>query len=155
VDYVRSSETSVLTKASRHHMPENVIFNHKHCRDCVKFDVFTAVTMKNAVFWNVTSCGSCRNDVSEEHIASIIRVRKMDELGTTLAVTNNRSTLRYVPPKRWFLQEPHGDISQKKAFFKRVLIGFYVFKAVTMKHAVFWNMTTPCSSCENRRFGGT
>jgi hypothetical protein len=27
----------------------------------VRFEVFTAVTMKNAVFWNVTSCGSCKN----------------------------------------------------------------------------------------------
>jgi hypothetical protein len=28
---------------------------------CVRFDVFTAVTMKNGVFWDVTSCGSCKN----------------------------------------------------------------------------------------------
>jgi hypothetical protein len=27
----------------------------------VRFEVFTAVTMKNAVFWDVTSCGSCKN----------------------------------------------------------------------------------------------
>jgi hypothetical protein len=25
----------------------------------VRFEVFTAVTMKNAVFWDVTPCGSC------------------------------------------------------------------------------------------------
>jgi hypothetical protein len=35
-----------------------------------------------------------KTDVSEEFIASIIRVTTMGELGTTLAVTNNRSTLR-------------------------------------------------------------
>jgi demethoxyubiquinone hydroxylase (CLK1/Coq7/Cat5 family) len=35
-----------------------------------------------------------RTDVSEEHIASIIRVKRIGELGTTLAVTSNRSTLR-------------------------------------------------------------
>jgi hypothetical protein len=34
-----------------------------------------------------------RADVSLEHIASIIRVRRISELGT-LAVTSNRSTLR-------------------------------------------------------------
>jgi hypothetical protein len=28
---------------------------------CVRFEVFTAVTMKNAVFWDVTPCGSCKN----------------------------------------------------------------------------------------------
>jgi hypothetical protein len=27
----------------------------------VRFEVFTAVTMKNDVFWNVTPCGSCKN----------------------------------------------------------------------------------------------
>jgi hypothetical protein len=27
----------------------------------VRFDVFKAVTMKNAVSWDVMSCGSCRN----------------------------------------------------------------------------------------------
>jgi hypothetical protein len=30
-------------------------------RFCVRFEVFTAVTMKIAVFWDVTPCGSCRN----------------------------------------------------------------------------------------------
>jgi hypothetical protein len=28
-------------------------------RNYVRFDIFTAVTMKNAVFWDVTPCGSC------------------------------------------------------------------------------------------------
>jgi hypothetical protein len=27
----------------------------------VRFEVFTVVTMKNGVFWNVTPCGSCKN----------------------------------------------------------------------------------------------
>jgi hypothetical protein len=27
----------------------------------VRFEVFTAVTMKNGVFWNVKPCGSCKN----------------------------------------------------------------------------------------------
>jgi hypothetical protein len=26
--------------------------------NCVRFEVFTAVTMKNAIFWDVTPCGS-------------------------------------------------------------------------------------------------
>jgi hypothetical protein len=26
-----------------------------------RFEVFTAVTMKDAVFWDVTPCGSCKN----------------------------------------------------------------------------------------------
>jgi hypothetical protein len=27
----------------------------------VRFEDFTAVTMKNSVFWDVTPCGSCKN----------------------------------------------------------------------------------------------
>jgi hypothetical protein len=30
-------------------------------KGCVRFQVFTAVTMKNGVFWDVTPCGSCKN----------------------------------------------------------------------------------------------
>jgi hypothetical protein len=35
-----------------------------------------------------------RNDVSEELSATIIRVKRICELGTALAVTSNRRTLR-------------------------------------------------------------
>jgi hypothetical protein len=61
-----------------------------------------------------------RSDVSEECITSIIRVTTIGELGNTLAVTSNQSTLLpvtdNVPPKCWFLQEPHGVTSQKTVF---------------------------------------
>jgi hypothetical protein len=30
---------------------------------CVSFVIFTAVTIKNASFWDVTPCGSCRNRI--------------------------------------------------------------------------------------------
>jgi hypothetical protein len=88
-----------------------------------------------------------RTDVSEEGIASIIRVTRIGELRTTLAVTSNRSTLHIIflhnvlrllftanadlsspikiiliivaiyTSKRRFLQEPQGVTSQKTAFF--------------------------------------
>jgi hypothetical protein len=44
----------------------------------VRFEVFTAVTMKNCVFWDVSPCGAFKNR----------------RLGGTLAVTGNRRTLR-------------------------------------------------------------
>jgi hypothetical protein len=47
-----------------------------------------------------------RTDVSEERSASI-RVTRIGELGTTLAVTSNRRTQR----------TPHGVTSQKTPFF--------------------------------------
>jgi hypothetical protein len=40
------------------------------------------------------SVAPVRTDVSEELSASIIRVTRIDELGTTPAVTSNRRTLR-------------------------------------------------------------
>jgi hypothetical protein len=33
----------------------------KQEHDCVRFEVFTAVAMKDGVFWDVTPCGSCKN----------------------------------------------------------------------------------------------
>jgi hypothetical protein len=57
----------------------------------IRFEVFTAVTMKNGVFWDVTPCGFVRTDVSEELSVSFIRVTRIRELGTTLAVTSHHS----------------------------------------------------------------
>jgi hypothetical protein len=56
--------------------------------------------MKNGVLRDV------RTDVSEELSASLIRMTRIGELGTTL-----------VPLKRRFIQEPHGVTSKKTAFF--------------------------------------
>jgi hypothetical protein len=54
-------------------------------------------------------------DVSDERIASIIRVTRIGELGTTIAATSNRSTLlRNVGS--W----PRGVTSQKTAFFREL-----------------------------------
>jgi hypothetical protein len=53
-----------------------------------------------------------RTDVSEECSASIIKMTRIGELGTMLAVTR-----RYFPPEFRFLQEPHYVTSQKTAFF--------------------------------------
>jgi hypothetical protein len=44
--------------------------------------------VKDDVFWEVTPCGSSKTDVSEELSASFIRVTRIGELGTTLAVTS-------------------------------------------------------------------
>jgi hypothetical protein len=46
---------------------ERLTGTYKQCGFCgwtlchEKFEVFTAVTMKNGVFWEVTPCGSCKN----------------------------------------------------------------------------------------------
>jgi hypothetical protein len=56
----------------------------------VRFEVFTAVTMKNGVFWDVTPCGSCG---SEEPSASFIRVTRIGELGTALGISSQRASV--------------------------------------------------------------
>jgi hypothetical protein len=44
--------------------------------------------LKNAIFWDVMLCGALvGTDISEERIASIIRVEKISQLGTALVVT--------------------------------------------------------------------
>jgi hypothetical protein len=52
----------------------------------IKFDVFTAVTVKNDVLWMLRRVALVRTDVWEERSASIIRVTRIGELGTTVAV---------------------------------------------------------------------
>jgi hypothetical protein len=51
----------------------------------VRFEVFTALTMKNCVFWDVTPCGSCKN----RRVGGTQRLHhqgaRIGELGTTLA----------------------------------------------------------------------
>jgi hypothetical protein len=61
----------------------NSIFsNSDHVPWNVRFKVFTAVTMKNAVFLDVSRVTLVRTDVSEEPIASIIRVTRYGELNS-------------------------------------------------------------------------
>jgi hypothetical protein len=46
-----------------------------------------------------------KTDVSEELSASFIRVTRISELGTTLAVTSNRRKLRLVVSALWYGSE--------------------------------------------------
>jgi hypothetical protein len=45
---------------------------------------------KNAVFWHVCGTDLVRIDVSEERSATINKVIRIGELGTTIALTSNR-----------------------------------------------------------------
>jgi hypothetical protein len=44
----------------------------------IRFEIFTAVTMKNTILWNMALV---RADVSEEHIDLIIMVKRIREIG--------------------------------------------------------------------------
>jgi hypothetical protein len=52
----------------------------------IRFEVFTAVTMKNAVFWDVAPFDSVRTDMPEDRVASIFR---MEGLRTWNNVNSN------------------------------------------------------------------
>jgi hypothetical protein len=73
------------------------------------------VTMKNAVIWYVRSCGSYKIRRFRGRIASIIRVTRISELESTLAVTSKPRKMR------------RNDVtSQKTSFFRnvfRLLVG--------------------------------
>jgi hypothetical protein len=53
----------VFLHISNFTVPFFIIRTHKSCihLNRVRFEVFTAVTMKNGVFLDVTPCGSCKN----------------------------------------------------------------------------------------------
>jgi phage shock protein PspC (stress-responsive transcriptional regulator) len=69
----------------------------------VRFCVFTAVTIKNVVFWDVMPYGSYRNRVLKEHDPSIIRVLTilatlmMEALHSSETSVLTRATRRNIP----------------------------------------------------------
>jgi hypothetical protein len=56
-----SSETSVLTRVTWRNNPEDTILQVSTKQMYVRFEVFMALIMKNAVFWDVTPYSSCMN----------------------------------------------------------------------------------------------
>jgi hypothetical protein len=68
--------------------------------------------MKNPSCGMLRRVAFVRTNIPEEHIASIIMVTRIGELGTTLAVTSNRRM-----PRKNSAQGPHGVTFQKTAFF--------------------------------------
>jgi hypothetical protein len=54
INYLHMIKTSTGPTYDRENLYKNV----------VRFEVFTAVTMKNGVFWDVTPCSSCKNGLS-------------------------------------------------------------------------------------------
>jgi hypothetical protein len=85
-----------------------------------------------------------RTDVLEAFIASLVRMTSIGELGTTLVVTSNRSTLltlflarRHILPKRRFLQEPHNITSQKTAFLMVIAVETSCLTYSTLNYIIF------------------
>jgi hypothetical protein len=88
--------TSVLTRATRRNIPEDDILR-SHQREnltsyTVRFEVFTVVTVKRSIFWDVTPCDSYKKRRFGGTYRPIMRVKRISELGTTLAVSSKWST---------------------------------------------------------------
>jgi hypothetical protein len=74
----------------------------------VRFEVFTAVTMKNGVFWVVTPCGSCKNQ--EPHGVTTQKTPFFKEKICLLLVCNDRLVRAEHPitfPSYFMLYNPH------------------------------------------------
>jgi hypothetical protein len=61
-------------------------------KKALRFYVFRAVPMKNAVFWDVTPCGSCKNDIWEGRSVFIIKVTRIDELADSFPADDKGDT---------------------------------------------------------------
>jgi hypothetical protein len=55
----------------------------------VRFEVFTAVAMKNAVFWDITPCVSCKNRRFGGTYRLHYQGEKNRRVRNTVAVTSN------------------------------------------------------------------
>jgi hypothetical protein len=58
----------------------------------LKFEILSEVTIKNAAFWDVTLCGSCKDRRFGGTYPSIIKVTRIATIGRILAVTSHCST---------------------------------------------------------------
>jgi hypothetical protein len=114
--------------------------NYLRCvttRADVRFEVFTAVAMKNGVFWDVTTFGSCKNrsfggtysfhHQGDSHTAQLPRRR------------HSSTRAEFAEWEQW-ISDLTTDCKQKN-------LG-------SMKNAVFW-VATPCGPYKNRLFGRT
>jgi hypothetical protein len=85
IEYCTSNELlSVTYQITHSHNPEDLNMESKTSK-IVGFVVFTAVTMKNVVFWDVVPCRSCVNQRFGGTCHIHLRGRKIRERGTNVS----------------------------------------------------------------------
>jgi hypothetical protein len=127
-DYVNWS--IILSEEYRQNVPRNA-YVYECKQPQAIFGVLMAMIMKNIFFWDVTTCGSCKN----QNFGGVEHGR-ISELETKSAVTSvnddvtsNIATSSLIlftlmmgailSSKSRFLQEPHGVTYQKTAFLNQ------------------------------------
>jgi hypothetical protein len=58
---IKVEEGGAFNKHAQKRISSGTLFGKLYEIGYVRFEVFTAVTMKNGVFWDVTPRGSCKN----------------------------------------------------------------------------------------------
>jgi hypothetical protein len=124
--------------------------------NCVGFEVYTAVFVKNADLWNMVLCGSHKNrhfrgichlqlqgrkkSISEESVSRLLTDRQQSiSKWLTISLFADFSTVRWrrhVPPKRRFLWDPHSKYQRK------VLV---VSVSVNKKWYICWLLWPTCT----------
>jgi hypothetical protein len=80
----------------------------------LRFKVFTAVIMKNVIFWDMALCSSCVN----RRFGGMYRLHLQGRKIRYRVTSVSRCLQTAVPPKCRFTQNLHGATYQKTAFFK-------------------------------------
>jgi hypothetical protein len=108
----------------------------------VRFEGFTAVATKNAVFWDVAPCRSCVN----RRFGGTYRLHLHGRKLLTLVILPWRWR-RYVLPKRRFTQDLHDSTSHKTIFF---IIYFNIIFWVSLLSFLpwrIWPIVLPLFNC--------
>jgi hypothetical protein len=156
VEAIRSSEKLDLTRATRRHIPEDGIL-HSHRREQLKvykenyvsFLQSTSKPTKCSPRWLLGFFVTCSKTTEPwSFIFTIVHIFMKRDLCTgvgspLLTVGSQTSKLMKFIKKYMLWISVNGTTSVRSQ----------VFKAVTKKNAVFWDVT-PCGFCKHRRFGG-